>query len=134
MIAQVVQAELCLQLQQQMHQQPPPLPPPQDQQAGGTAGKMKAPKPKTDTRDFHMRQGLCLHCGEARHFTADCPGAVGGSALAKDMGRKKPDTPLKKGSAKAKVQQALQFEVVVENSSSTSAEEDEPAVKGRDLM
>ncbi|KAL8207687.1 UNVERIFIED_CONTAM: hypothetical protein K2H54_060669 [Gekko kuhli] len=42
--------------------------------------------------------------------------------LWEDPGRKKQDSPLKKGMAKPKAQQALQFEVLEESSSSTSRE------------
>ncbi|KAL8178407.1 UNVERIFIED_CONTAM: hypothetical protein K2H54_045864 [Gekko kuhli] len=101
--------------------------------AGGLMGKMKAAKPKTDTRDPCMRQGLCLHCRDG-HFPGECPRAVGGSSLAKDLGRKEADTPLKKGTAKAGVQWALQFEVMEENSSSSSTKEEERAGKGWDLL
>ncbi|KAL8206977.1 UNVERIFIED_CONTAM: hypothetical protein K2H54_038265 [Gekko kuhli] len=100
--------------------------------AGGMVGKLKAPKLKTDSQDFHMRQGLFLSFGEEGHFAAECPGAMGGSALVKDLGRKKVDTLLKKGPTKAKVQQALQFKVMEEHSSSSST--DEPAGKGWDQL
>ncbi|KAL8177430.1 UNVERIFIED_CONTAM: hypothetical protein K2H54_004832, partial [Gekko kuhli] len=86
---------------------------------------MKEPKLKTNTRDLRMKQGLYHHFREAGHFTTDCPGAMGWSALAKDL-RKKKGTPLRKGLAKPKAQRVLQFKVIEESSSSTSAE-DEPA-------
>ncbi|KAL8221724.1 UNVERIFIED_CONTAM: hypothetical protein K2H54_074417 [Gekko kuhli] len=105
-VAQLVQVEIHLQLQQQMSQQHPPT-------ASGLAGS---------------HSSSCSR--EAGHFAISCPGAVGGSAPAKDLGKKKQDTPLKKGLAKLKVQCALQFEAIEESSSSTSAEEDEPPGKG----
>ncbi|KAL8173702.1 UNVERIFIED_CONTAM: hypothetical protein K2H54_017506 [Gekko kuhli] len=108
---------------------PTPIP-----QIGGPNGKVKGPKPKTDTWELHMKQGLCLHCGEAGHYATACPGMGRGPALAKDPGKKKPDTPLKKGPVKTKAQQALQFEVLDKRSGSTSGEEEELAGKGWDLQ
>ncbi|KAL8163077.1 UNVERIFIED_CONTAM: hypothetical protein K2H54_006579 [Gekko kuhli] len=62
----------------------------------GPSRKVKGPKPKTNTRELHMKKGLCLRCGKAGHYAAACPRMGEGPALAKDSWEKKPDTPLKK--------------------------------------
>ncbi|KAL8163078.1 UNVERIFIED_CONTAM: hypothetical protein K2H54_006769 [Gekko kuhli] len=62
----------------------------------GPSRKVKGPKPKTSTRELHMKKGLCLRCGKAGHYAAACPRMGEGPALAKDSWEKKPDTPLKK--------------------------------------
>ncbi|KAL8190171.1 UNVERIFIED_CONTAM: hypothetical protein K2H54_042490 [Gekko kuhli] len=77
---------------------------------GGLSGKAKGPKPRSDTQELRNEQGLCLRCGEVGHYAAARPRMGGSFALAKDSGRKKPDTPLKKGPAKPKTQRVLQFE------------------------
>ncbi|KAL8203284.1 UNVERIFIED_CONTAM: hypothetical protein K2H54_047165 [Gekko kuhli] len=97
-VREAANAKACL----QMIKIDAPVSTPQEGCGGGEVESSQA-------EDWYPRllheTGLCLRCGEARHFTAKCPGAMGGSALAKDPweGLLWLD-PMKKGPAKAKVQ------------------------------
>ncbi|KAL8168418.1 UNVERIFIED_CONTAM: hypothetical protein K2H54_004185 [Gekko kuhli] len=94
-------------------------------------------KPKTPSRqkegvwEQHMKQDLCLKCGEPGHFTAACPGQ---GTTKKGPEKICPDTPVQKTTGHPKTQCALQMSFLEEHLELSDNNEEEPAGKGQDLL
>ncbi|KAL8182858.1 UNVERIFIED_CONTAM: hypothetical protein K2H54_004432 [Gekko kuhli] len=59
---------------------------------GASLMKTKISKPKEGVRETHLKQGLCLQCGEADHFVITCPGALPPPPVRKEAEKKHLDT------------------------------------------
>ncbi|KAL8165941.1 UNVERIFIED_CONTAM: hypothetical protein K2H54_056952 [Gekko kuhli] len=88
-------------------------------------------KPKEGVREQHMKQDLCLKCGEPGHFTTACLGPAG---MKKGPLKVHIDTPAQKSTARPKTQRALQMSYSVKDLELSKNTEEEQMGKGQDLL